>query len=56
MVMVDPADRRELIVKQVQELAETVRGRSRQLNGELLSEVVNITEWPRAVLGAYAEE
>jgi len=41
-------------LRQVEELAATVSGRARLLSGSLLEEVVNITEWPHAVIGEFA--
>ena len=55
-VLVDPNERRELITSQVDEMARAVNGKSRQLSGSLLDEVVNIVEWPRAVAGEFANE
>src|SRR5262249_8132066 len=55
-VLVDPDERRRLIEKSVAASAEKVSGRARQLKGSLLEEVVNITEWPCAVLGEFASE
>ncbi len=55
-VLVDPEQRRQLIERAVTATAEKVKGRARQLKGLLLEEVVNITEWPCAVLGEFAHE
>jgi glycyl-tRNA synthetase beta chain len=55
-VLVDPAERRQLIEKQVREAAEKLAGKPRQLSGSLLDEVTNILEWPCAVVGEYGEE
>jgi glycyl-tRNA synthetase beta chain len=55
-VLADPSEREEVIRKQVQEIASKVSGRPRQLGGSLLEEVVNITEWPHAVLGEFEKE
>src|SRR5262249_30286643 len=55
-VWVDLDERRQLIEKSVAATAEKVSGRARQLKGSLLEEVVNITEWPCAVLGEFASE
>ncbi|HEY9870330.1 MAG TPA: glycine--tRNA ligase subunit beta [Candidatus Obscuribacterales bacterium] len=55
-VLADPQERRDLIERAVARTAEGVSGRPRQLTGPLLQEVVNITEWPCAVLGEFAKE
>lgn len=55
-VLVDPAERRSLIEKQVAEAAGTVSGQPRQLKGSLLNEVTNILEWPHAVVGEFGKE
>src|ERR1700733_3642481 len=55
-VLVNPEDRRQIIVKQVTDLAASLGGRPRQLSGPLLDEVVNITEWPKAIVGNFASE
>jgi glycyl-tRNA synthetase beta chain len=55
-VIVDPSERQDTITKQVQEVAAGVKGKPRQLGGALLDEVVNITEWPHAVLGEFETE
>lgn len=55
-VLVDPKERRDLIEQAVARTAEGVSGRPRQLTGPLLQEVVNLTEWPCAVLGEFAKE
>ncbi len=55
-VLVDPAERRQVIERAVTEAAGKVSGRPRQLMGPLIEEVVNITEWPCAVLGQFESE
>ena len=55
-VLADPNERQETIQKQVKAVAAGVSGRPRQLSGPLLEEVVNITEWPHAVLGQFENE
>jgi glycyl-tRNA synthetase beta chain len=55
-VLVDPQERRDVIERAVARTADGVGGRARQLTGPLLQEVVNITEWPCAVLGEFAKE
>ncbi|MDZ4832429.1 MAG: glycine--tRNA ligase subunit beta [Candidatus Melainabacteria bacterium] len=55
-VLVCPQEREDLIRTQVSEIAESVLGKARQLSGPLLQEVVNITEWPQAIVGKFAED
>lgn len=55
-VMADPSERQKLIEDQVKAAAAGVKGNPRQLSGPLLEEVVNITEWPHAVLGEFERE
>lgn len=55
-VVVDAAERQEIIEKQVTEAAKGVSGKPRQLGGSLLAEVVNITEWPHAIVGEIEKE
>lgn len=55
-VIVDQAERRERIEKQVKELAASVNGKAKQISGPLLEEVINITEWPSAVIGQYSPD
>ena len=54
-VLVDPARRRREIVLQVEQAASSVGGRS-IVDQELLSEVVNLVEYPKAVVGKFAPE
>ncbi|WP_273483068.1 glycine--tRNA ligase subunit beta [Desulforamulus ruminis] len=51
-VLVDPAERKELIRQQVQELAQGEGGRV-QLDEDLLDEITNIVEWPTALCGSF---
>jgi len=53
-VMVDPVQRRASIMEQVAELASSAGGRVKQ-DEELLDEVVNLVEYPTAVLGSFDE-
>lgn len=55
-VLASPQEREQLITKQVGEIAASVKGKARQLNGPLLQEVVNITEWPHAIIGKFSED
>lgn len=55
-VLVEPAERRALIQKQVQEKAASLGGQARRLGGALLDEVTNILEWPHAIVGEYGDE
>lgn len=54
-VMVAPDDRRESIVKQVYELAQSVSGKV-IIDEELLNEVVFIVEYPTALIGNFNKE
>lgn len=55
-VIVDQSERRERIEKQVKELAASVNGKAKQITGPLLEEVINITEWPSAVIGQFSPD
>lgn len=55
-VIADPEERQQSIQRQVQEVAARVSGKPRELGGPLLEEVVNITEWPHAILGEFEQE
>lgn len=55
-VLADPTERKTVIERSVQKAADAVSGTPRQLAGSLLEEVINITEWPCAVLGQFADE
>ncbi len=54
-VLVDSAERRELIATQIQAAATGVGGFSPQIP-DLLTEVVNLVEFPTAVVGKFDEE
>ena len=54
-VDVDPEERRKKIVAQVATAAKSVKGEA-IVNPELLEEVINLVEWPTAVVGKYDEE
>ncbi|MBX9669469.1 MAG: glycine--tRNA ligase subunit beta [Candidatus Obscuribacterales bacterium] len=55
-VIVCQKEREDLITKQVSEIAKSVNGKAKQISGPLLKEVVNITEWPHAVIGKFSED
>lgn len=55
-VLVDPDERKELIEKQAQASARSVSGTPGRLKGSLLDEVINITEWPHAILGQFEKQ
>lgn len=55
-VLVDPAERRRVIEDQVKSEATKLNGNPKQLSGPLLNEVVNLTEWPCAVVGEFSSE
>ncbi|MBI1270903.1 glycine--tRNA ligase subunit beta [bacterium] len=55
-VLVDQAERRAIILEQVEKLSREAGGESKKLDSELLEEVVNITEWPYAVKGTFSED
>ncbi|MGI8934391.1 MAG: glycine--tRNA ligase subunit beta [Phormidesmis sp.] len=54
-VSVDPAVRRETILQQVAAVAESVSGHA-VVSEDLLSEVVDLVEWPTAVIGQFDDE
>lgn len=54
-VDVDPEERRTKIINQVETAAKSVKGDA-IINPELLDEVINLVEWPTAVVGKYDEE
>ncbi|MEM1242978.1 MAG: glycine--tRNA ligase subunit beta, partial [Cyanobacteria bacterium P01_H01_bin.26] len=54
-VDVDPAERRQKIIAQVEEAARSVQGEA-IVSPALLEEVINLVEWPTAVVGQYDEE
>ncbi|MEL7354263.1 MAG: glycine--tRNA ligase subunit beta [Cyanobacteria bacterium P01_A01_bin.116] len=54
-VTVDPATRKEIILKQVADVASSVKG-SAVVNEDLLSEVVDLVEWPTTLIGKFDDE
>ena len=54
-VSVDPAVRRETILQQVAEVAKSVKGHA-VVSEDLLLEVVDLVEWPTAIIGKFDEE
>lgn len=52
-VVADPAERHNLIRKALDAATRTVAGARWREDGELLSTVVNLTEYPGAILGAF---
>ncbi len=54
-VTVDPAARRETILQQVGAVAQSVGGHA-TIDPDLLSEVVDLVEWPTAIVGKFDEE
>lgn len=54
-VLLDPAERREMIVTQAQKLASEAGGQV-QIAEELLDENVHLTEYPTAVLGGFSAD
>ncbi len=54
-VSVDPAVRRETILQQVAAVAESVSGHA-VVSEDLLSEVVDLVEWPTAIIGQFDDE
>lgn len=54
-VSVDPAIRKETILKQVAEVAKGVKGHA-VVNDGLLAEVVDLVEWPTTVIGKFDDE
>lgn len=54
-VAVDLETRRATILSQVEEMAKSVQGEA-IVRGELLSEIVNLVEWPTAVIGGFDAE
>lgn len=55
-VLVDPEERKQVIENQAAASAQKVSGIPRQLKGGLLNEVINITEWPHAILGEFEKQ
>lgn len=54
-VLIDPAERKEIIWQQVQELA-TAEGGKVEMDEDLLDEITNIIEWPTALCGSFDED
>ncbi|MGB7088189.1 MAG: glycine--tRNA ligase subunit beta, partial [Phormidesmis sp.] len=54
-VSVDPAVREETILQQVAAVAKTVDGHA-VIKPELLAEVVDLVEWPTAIIGKFDDE
>lgn len=54
-VSVDPAVRRETILQQIAAVAESVSGHA-VVSEDLLSEVIDLVEWPTAVIGQFDDE
>ncbi|MFA6209934.1 MAG: glycine--tRNA ligase subunit beta [Candidatus Obscuribacterales bacterium] len=54
-VIVDPAKRKDMVEVQVQARANELGGIAPQLKSGLLEEVVNLTEWPTALVGQFEE-
>lgn len=55
-VLVNQLDRKKIIVDEVENLAKEVSGAPGRINTSLLEEVVNITEWPRAIRGSFSSD
>ena len=55
-VLVDPAERRQLIEQLVTDAASSLSGKPRRLDGPLLDEVTNILEWPHAIVGEFSDD
>lgn len=54
-VLADPTQRQETIVSQVKAAAASVQGEA-EISDALLAEVVDLVEWPTAVVGSFAAE
>ncbi|MGB3299645.1 MAG: glycine--tRNA ligase subunit beta [Phormidesmis sp.] len=54
-VSVDPTVRRETILQQVAKVAKSVKGHA-VINEDLLVEVVDLVEWPTAIIGKFDKE
>ncbi|MEO0755727.1 MAG: glycine--tRNA ligase subunit beta [Cyanobacteria bacterium J06648_16] len=54
-VDVDPVSRRETILTQTHDAAKSIGGKA-IVNDDLLAEVVDLVEWPTAVVGKFDEE
>ncbi len=55
-VLVDPEERKGVIEKQAVATAQKVKGTPGRLKSGLLDEVINITEWPHAILGEFEKQ
>ena len=54
-VTVDPAERKETILSQIAQVASSVNGHA-VVNEALLAEVVDLVEWPTAIIGKFDDE
>ncbi len=54
-VTVDPAERKATILEQVSAVADSVNGHA-VVDEDLLAEVVDLVEWPTAIIGKFDEE
>ena len=54
-VSVDPAERKETILGQVEAIAASVDGKA-VIHDELLAEVIDLVEWPTALIGKFDDE
>ena len=54
-VSVDPAERKETILGQVKAIAASVNGKA-VIHDELLAEVIDLVEWPTALIGKFDDE
>ena len=54
-VVVDPSERKQRIITQVEQAAAQLGGRS-EVDAGLLAEVVNLVEYPKAVVGNFSPE
>jgi glycyl-tRNA synthetase beta chain len=55
-VIVDPKKRKATIAEQVAARAKELGGLARQLDSGLLDEVINLTEWPSALVGEFEHD
>lgn len=55
-VIVDPKKRKAAIAEQVAARAKELGGSARQLDSGLLDEVINLTEWPSALVGEFEHD
>lgn len=55
-VMVDSAKRKAKIEKEVEAKAKALKGTAPRLSSSLLDEVINLTEWPCAVVGDFEND